>query len=332
MCARRCTLFTLLALAFPVVAETTPSGIPTAPASISKPLPESLEDLKEIQKQTRAVLEKAIPCTVGLRIGGASGSGVIVNKEGIILTAGHVSGDPGQKVDIILHDGKIIKGKTLGCNRGIDSGMIQITDKGEFPYLEMGKSADLKKGQWCIAIGHPNGYVKGRSPVVRLGRVVSIAKDGIDTDCTLVGGDSGGPLFDMEGKVIAIHSRIGSTLSNNTHVPVDTYQDTWERLVKGDAWGGGILGGGSRSNGAYLGVSPADNTKEAKIGSVTEGQPAEKAGMKVGDIITKFDGKDVKTYDEFVDMLNKKKPGDEVDVDLKRGTEKVTLKVKLGKR
>ena len=235
-------------------------------------------------------------------------------------------------MDIILHDGKIIKGKTLGCNRGIDSGMIQITDKGEFPYLEMGKSADLKKGQWCIAIGHPNGYVKGRSPVVRLGRVVSIAKDGIDTDCTLVGGDSGGPLFDMEGKVIAIHSRIGSTLSNNTHVPVDTYQDTWERLVKGDAWGGGILGGGSRSNGAYLGVSPADNTKEAKIGSVTEGQPAEKAGMKVGDIITKFDGKDVKTYDEFVDMLNKKKPGDEVDVDLKRGTEKVTLKVKLGKR
>jgi serine protease Do len=334
MCARICTIFTLMALALPVYAETTKSGIPTPGSAVTKPLPESVDDLKEIQKQTQAVLEKAIPCTVGLRIGGASGSGVIINKEGIVLTAGHVSGEPGQKVDIILADGKIIKGKTLGCNRGIDSGMIQITDKGDFPYLEMGKSSDLKRGQWCIAIGHPNGYIKGRTPVVRLGRILKIAKDGVETDCTLVGGDSGGPLFDMEGRVIAIHSRIGSTLTSNTHVPIDTYHETWDRLVKAESWGGTLFNGPPRqtSNGAYLGVSPARNSQEAQIEYVTEDSPAAKAGLRPGDIIKKFDGKDIKTYNDFVDLLNKKKPDDEVAVEVKRGDKMETIKVKLGKR
>ncbi len=333
MCARICTIFTFLSLVLPVYAEPT---IPSPPPALSKPLPESVEDLKAIQQQTRAVLEKAIPCTVGLRVGGASGSGVIINKEGMILTAGHVSADPGQRVDIILHDGKVIKGKTLGCNRSRDrdpsvkdSGLVQITDKGDWPFLEMGHSSKLKVGQWCIAIGHPNGYHKGRSPVVRLGRILSIDKDSVDTDCTLVGGDSGGPLFDMEGKVIAIHSRIGFTLHNNTHVPVDTYRDNWDRLAKGEAFG--TLFSGNRY-GVWLGVSPMRNAKDAKIEDITANSPAFKAGLKAGDIITKFDGKDIKNYEEFVELLNMKKPNDEVAVEVKRGNKLEIIKVKLGKR
>lgn len=328
------SLFTLLLVAgsaIPSFAEPNPSTIPTPTSAILKGLPESLDDLKEIQKQTRLVLDKVIPCTVGLRVGGASGSGVIINKEGIVLTAGHVSGKPGQEVGIILPDGKIIKGKTLGCNRGIDSGMIQITDKGDFPYVDMGNANDLKKGSWCIAVGHPNGYIRGRSPVVRLGRVLSNGKEAVSTDCALVGGDSGGPLFDMEGRVIGIHSRIGATLSDNIHVPVDTYRDTWDRLVKSEEWGG--RGFGQRPNDTpYLGVSPLDNSKEPKISAVTENSPASKAGLKVGDLIQKFDGKDIKTYDEFVELLGKKKIGDKVDIEVKRGAEVIVIKATLGRR
>src|SRR5205807_1727365 len=97
-------------------------------------------------------------------------------------------------------------------------------------------SADLKKGQWVITVGHPGGFRPDRSPPVRLGRVIESTKSLVRTDCTIVGGDSGGPLFDMTGKVVGIHSRIGAPLSANIHVPVDTYRDTWDRLVKGEVW------------------------------------------------------------------------------------------------
>src|SRR5262249_46582566 len=193
------------------------------PAVLDKVAPENIEELKAIQLQVRKVLEKAIPCTVGIRIGAAQGSGVIVSKDGYVLTAGHVSGTPGKDCTLVLPDGKTVKGKTLGVNRGIDSGMIKIVEEREWPFVEIGKSADLKAGQWCIATGHPGGYKNGRSPVVRVGRILTPGKSAITSDCTLVGGDSGGPLFDMSGRVIGIHSRIGGSITSNVHVPVDTY-------------------------------------------------------------------------------------------------------------
>src|SRR5262249_12626858 len=148
-------------------------------------------------------------------------------------------GTAGRPVTIIMPDGKRLKGETLGANRGIDSGMVKITDKGEWPYLEMGKSESLKRGQWCIAVGHPGGFRPGRPPVVRVGRVQDATKSLIRPDCTLVGGDSGGPLFDLDGRVIGIHSRISGSIAANIHVPVDTYRETFERLVKAEVWGGG---------------------------------------------------------------------------------------------
>src|SRR5437868_2304260 len=83
------------------------------PIVLDKPAPENIDDLKAIQKQVKAVLEKVVPCTVGLRIGQGSGSGVIISKDGYVLTAGHVSGKADREAVIILHDGRKLKGKTL---------------------------------------------------------------------------------------------------------------------------------------------------------------------------------------------------------------------------
>src|SRR5207248_6192434 len=131
------------------------------------------------------------------------------------------------------------------------SGLIKITENGKkWPFAEMSDSAKLKKGQWCLSLGHPGGFRRGRAPVVRLGRVLKFDTTLIQTDCTLVGGDSGGPLFDMEGKVIGIHSRIGGAITANVHVPADTYTETWDRLVKGEALGGGAF---ARATDARLG-------------------------------------------------------------------------------
>lgn len=322
-------IFTFTGLLLPAAEPPKKSESGLSPA-ISKPVPESIDDLKAIQTQTKKVLEKARSCTVGIQIGGASGSGVIVNKEGIVLTAGHVSGKPGQKCTVIMPDGEKLEGKSLGRNALVDSGMIQITGKGKWDFCEMGKSDGLKPGAWCIAIGHPNGFQKGRTPVVRLGRVLRMnrAPDAITTDCTLVGGDSGGPLFDMEGRVIGIHSRIGPTISSNVHVPINVYTSQWDRLLKGDE----IVPANSVSVSVYFGVARDEDSKECKLARVTEDSPAAKAGLLAGDVINKFDGKEVKTYDEMLSVLSKKKPGDEVEVIVSRNGEAKTLKVKLDKR
>jgi serine protease Do len=288
--------------------------------------PESVDELKALQKQVHEVLDKVLPCTVGVQIGAAQGSGVIVSKDGYVLTAGHVSAQPGRDVTLILRDGKKIKGKTLGNNRVIDSGMIKITDEGDWPFLEMGKSADLKRGQWVIAAGHPGGYRQGRTPPVRLGRVLDNNDGVIRTDCTLVGGDSGGPLFDLDGKVVGIHSRIGGTITSNMHVPVDTYRATWDRLAKSEVIGG------RDSNTAYLGIASDPDAKECKIKEVNADSPADKAGIKADDVITKLDGQKIENFDDLAKVLGKKKAGDKVDVEVKRGEEMLTLKVTLGKR
>src|SRR5215212_9733449 len=121
---------------------------------LEKPAPEGVNDLKALQAATKAVLKKSMPATVGLVIGQNAGSGVIVNEEGYILTAGHVSGEPGQEAIVLLPDGTRLKGKTLGRNDGIDSGMIKITSKppkgGKWPHAEMGDSTKVKKNQWVV--------------------------------------------------------------------------------------------------------------------------------------------------------------------------------------
>src|SRR5262249_1778852 len=158
----------------------------------------------------------------------------------------------------------------------------QITDEGEWPFVDLGKSEDLKPGQWCIACGHPGGYKKDRPPVVRLGRVLETSRSVIVTDCTLGGGDSGGPLFDLDGKVIGIHSRIGGPITANAHVPVDTYRSTWDRLVKSEVW-----------RGAWLGVHGDYDTKDCVVADVVASSPADKAGLKAEDVILRFDGQAV---------------------------------------
>ncbi len=296
-----------------------------APPALDKPVPQTVQDLRVIQDQVKKVVAKALPCTVAIRIGNAAGSGVLVSEDGLILTAGHISGEADRTVTVILSDGRRLKGKTLGSNQGIDSGMIRITDKGEWPFIEMGDSAKIKKGQWCIALGHPDGYKPGRTPVVRLGRVLYRSGRMIRTSCPLVGGDSGGPLFDLDGKVIGIHSRIGEGITFNIHVPADTYRDTWDRLVKGEVWGG-------RSNEPYIGVVLNADAKECRIAEVEKDSPAAKAGLRPDDVVVRFDKKKVADLEDLLTLIRKHKPGDEVPLEVRRGKEVLNLKVVVGKR
>jgi len=288
--------------------------------------PTSVADLKAMEKQVQEVVAKVRPMVVGVRVGAAQGSGVIISEDGYVLTAAHVNGKPDRDVLFVFPDGSTKRGKTLGVNRGVDSGLMKITDPGKYPFAPMGDSTKLTIGEWVIAIGHPNGYLRGRKPVVRLGRILTNRNNVLSTDCTLVGGDSGGPLFNSEGEVVAIHSRIGSPLTSNMHVPVNSYRDTWDRLADAEEWGSLDDGG------PYIGVQGDPSADRAVIASVYPGAPAEKAGIEEGDVIVSFAGEEVTDFASLASLVGKKSPGDKVKIEVLRDGEKIRLELKIGTR
>jgi len=297
--------------------------------------PSNVKDLEFLQKRVQDCLKKVDKAVVGIQIGSSAGSGVIISADGYVLTAGHVSGDPNRQASIIMPDGKRLRAKTLGWNKDIDSGLIKIEEKGDFPHVDVGESKLLKKGQWVVSIGHPGGFQPGRAPVVRVGRILERNASVIRTDCTLVGGDSGGPLFDLEGRVIGIHSRIGPLLNLNYHVPVDTYRDTWDRLVSAEIWGGNPLGSlfGQRDrNLPWLGIVPDQEKMGLRISEVVKGSPAEKAGIVVGDVLLKIAETELKTPDELTNQLRKRKIGQEIVLTVIRKGEELEIRVQLARR
>ncbi len=292
--------------------------------------PDSVADLQTLETAVKRQVKTILPYTVSVRIGGAQGSGVIVTEDGYVLTAAHVSGEPGRNVFIKLADGSEVRGKTLGVNRNTDAGLIKINGSKKWPHAEMGDSGQLKLGQWCLALGHPGGFQKGRPPVVRLGRIISQRATMIQTDCTLVGGDSGGPLFDLEGRVIGIHSRIGASTDWNFHVPVQSYQKNWERLASAEAWG--RQGGQPRGpRGPILGILGEDHKQGCRVIEIIPDLPAQQAGLKSDDVITLFEGKPVMGIMGLQKLVRAHKPGDVVRVEFLRGEKRTTKKITLSK-
>jgi serine protease Do len=315
-------------------AETTASpaaGEELAKANLDRLLkgspPMGLDDLRVMQDHVRKLTDQLMKCTVGVQVGQAQGSGVIISKDGYVLTAAHVAGKANKTVQFIMSDGRVLRGKTLGLNRTLDSGLMKINSKDEeFPFAEMGQSDQLKDNQWCLATGHPGGYQEDRKAVLRVGRVLLNQTDTITTDCTLVGGDSGGPLFDLSGKVVGINSRIAGHLNANMHVPVSTFKETWDRLAKGDEWG--YMPG----NKPFIGVKGDNSATTAKIASIEPNSPADKAKVQPGDIVVKVDDQEVQDFDALIRIISEHQPGDDVKLLVKRGEETVELSLEIGKK
>lgn len=304
--------------------------MPIASAELKKifdgEAPTSVDELRAMEQHQRELSSKVVNCTVGIVIGSSHGSGVIISADGYVLTAAHVAGAPNRRASVILPDGKTVSGRSLGLYRTLDAGLMKIDRSGPWPYAEIAKTEEVKAGQWCLATGHPGGFEEGRSPVVRIGRVLLKDRFAITTDCTLVGGDSGGPLFDMEGRVIGINSRIGRFLTTNMHVPIAAYLESWDRLVAGEAWGN-LPGRGS-----YLGVQGEPDSAQAVISRVLPGGPAELAGIQVGDVIVKFNQKSVTDFASLQTCVGDSQPGERATIVLLRKGERLQLDVEIGER
>lgn len=307
------------------------------PPSFSFSAEISASTLKETEEKVQEIARKTLPATVALIPGGparrfGTGTGVIVNEDGLILTAAHVSMEMNEKVTVIFPDGKRAKGKVLGMDYSRDAGMVQITEKGKkYPFVELGDDRLLEKNDWTIALGHAGGFQSDRTPPVRLGRVIqNNAKRFLMTDSALIGGDSGGPLFDIDGKLIGIHSNIGFSLMQNNHVPISTFMENWDRLLKGERWGGfdGLVKNPDRP---VIGAEVADPAEGsgALIGDIIPKSPAEKAGLQKGDIVIKADDLEVGNRDSLLAVIRQRKAGDELNLVVKRDDTEKKVKIKL---
>lgn len=203
----------------------------------AKATPESADDLRVLEKAASAVAEKALPCTVGIQVGNNFGSGVVVSEDGLVLTAAHVTARPGRRATIRFSDGTTVAGRTLGMNIEADGALIQITEERKWPFAKLVSLDDYPRpGDWCIATGHPGGFDENRTPPIRLGRVIDVNQYILRTDCTINSGDSGGPLFDIEGRVIGIHSRISEENTVNLHGPVLEFLESWKQMKAGEIY------------------------------------------------------------------------------------------------
>jgi serine protease Do len=224
--------------------------------------------------------------------------------------------------------------------------------------VPIGSSAAVREGQFCLATGHPGGYETSRPPVLRWGRILKTQTSAILTDCTLVGGDSGGPLFNLDGQVIGIHSRIGKNLTINVHVPIDPFRESWDRLAQGDVWGLLDEGepssapadepesprrrsaakpstdpppGSPRAAAPWLGVVDDPNADGVRLQRVVEDSPAAAAGLLAGDVILRVDQRAIESFAALQAEVRRRKPGEEMLIELQRGEQIYELPVRLGK-
>ncbi len=287
---------------------------------------DSLTVLKAREARVQALVERVQPTVVCIRNPEqtGTGSGVIINAKGLILTAAHVTQATGKKLAIIFPDGKQVTGTALGANCGSDAGLAQIDAEGDYPFAEMGDSNLVKLGDWCVALGHPGGFVAERKPPVRMGRVWQRdAEGGLVTDCTLIGGDSGGPLFDLEGKVIGIHASINAAAEHNRHISVDAFKGDWDDLLVAQKVWGDLRMGGQDPQRPKLGMTfdREKTTGGVSIIDVLADSGAAKLGLKEGDVITKFNGSEIPNYWALMRELSDHKPGEIIKIETRRGEE-----------
>jgi len=293
-------------------------------------------DLAALEAKVKSVALQTMPATIALlsEDTNSSGSGVLVSADGLIYTAAHVV-QGAKEMFVIFPNGEQVTGKVLGANYSKDIAMVKVKGKGPFPFVKLGDSKPLRAGDWLVALGHSTGFDATRTPPVRFGRVISEGPGNfLTTDCTLIGGDSGGPLFDLDGKLVGIHSSIGKDRENNNHAGIDGFKSDRNRMLSGKTWGALTLNPFANPEMPVLGIAMGmqPEQKGVMVEGVVEGSPSAIAGMKNGDVIVALDNITIHDGGELLQLLAKREAGDEVKIDLLRDDKTLSTTVKLMRR
>lgn len=300
-----------------------PSAVAQAASSTHSPEEETVIN---VSKQVR-------PAVVNIKREGATGSGVVIRREGVILTNAHVV-DTAKQVEVQLWDGRKLPGTVAGVDPTVDIAVIKVPAK-DLTAAQIADSDQIEVGQTAIAIGNPMGL----QGTVTTGVVSAVNRQRgpddfvgfVQTDAAINPGNSGGPLLDSTGRVVGINTWIiGRATGLGFAVPINVAKDVANQVLNQ---------GGIRR--AVIGIIPNSVTPEvaakmklsvdsgAVIAEMTEGSPAARAGLKDGDVITAIDGGKVENAGDLRRVLRNHKPGDTVSLTIVRGAEKRTVKVQL---
>ncbi|MDO4791001.1 MAG: trypsin-like peptidase domain-containing protein [Buchananella hordeovulneris] len=327
-----------------------------APAANVAPVVTSAGEAPNWQAVQAAVGNSVVSIELRSETGGSSGSGVIIDKEGHIVTNHHVvAGAPDGKVSVALADGRIYGGKVVGSDSATDLAVVKLENApADLAVATLGTSQELYVGQSVAAIGNPLGYASTMTTgiISALDRPVSTEQEqatgdassafsvtnAIQIDASINPGNSGGPLFDAAGRVIGINSSIATVSATEERagsiglgfaIPVDLV-----KLIVDQ-----IMGAGGVQH-AFLGVSLGDAQVEidgagylgAEVKEVTPASAAEEAGVKAGDVILSFNGKKISSVEGLMASVREVPVGAKVELELLRGTERVKLSATLKTR
>ena len=268
----------------------------------------------------------------------AQGSGFIVSEDGYILTNNHLIKDSA-KITVMLNNEKEYEAKLIGTDPNTDVAVIKIDAK-NLPSLKLGNSDELEVGQWVAAIGNPFGLqasmtsgivsAKGRSNLD-----LTPTEDYIQTDAAINRGNSGGPLLNMKGEVIGINTAIASNTGGymgiGFAIPSNIAKQIMEQLIATGSVTRGFLGVALQRIDQDLATAfNLDKPEGGLIADVTKGSPAEKAGLKQGDIILKYNGNVVDNISQFRNSIALTTPGTSVKLTVLRGKETLPISLVVG--
>jgi S1-C subfamily serine protease len=297
---------------------TTSSG--TAPAP---PLDNSLEP-------AAAAAKALMPAVVQLSTQQGLGSGFIFDSAGHILTAAHVT-DGATVVEVQLADGSTLQGTVVGSDPNTDVSVVKIDPFDGMPVASLALNDPPVVGQTVLAIGSPFGLDQTVTEgiVSSVGRPVEVGNGVVamlQTDASINHGNSGGALADLDGRVMGINDQIASSSGDNAGVgfaiPIDIAYDVAQRIINGQSLDVG-----------YLGVTTGENSGSqpgALVTQVQPGSPAEKAGLKDGDVVYQIGDQAIRNYIELQAQVRQHRPGDTVQLQVHRNGDDVTVKVTLG--
>jgi serine protease Do len=266
----------------------------------------------------------------------SQGSGVIVDKSGIVLTNNHLIENAGE-IEVGLSDKRKLKAKVLGRDPKTDLAVLKIEADGEFPTAELGDSDRLRVGQWAIAVGNPFGLdrtvtVGIISATGRQDLRVTTYESFIQTDAAINPGNSGGPLVSLDGKVIGINTAIVSVGQGiGFAIPASMVRRVMPQLVAMGRVTRGWLG--IRIQPLTADLAPSFGVKEGDgvlVADVMPGSPAEAGGLKSGDVILEVEGQKTAEVPDLQKIVADTEPGKAARVAVLRDGRRETLSVKIG--
>jgi len=265
------------------------------------------------------------------------GSGFIISTDGYILTNAHVV-DGADEITVRLTDKREFKAKVIGADKRTDVALIRIDANG-LPVVKLGDPNKLKVGEWVLAIGSPFGFDNTVTAGIVSGKARSLPQENlvpfIQTDAAVNPGNSGGPLFNLRGEVVGINSQIysrtGGYMGLSFAIPIDIALDVQSQLRSTGRVSRGRIGVVIQEVTRELADSFGLATPHgALVNAVERGGPADKAGVKVSDIIIAFDGKNVASSSELPRIVGATRPGSVVSMQVWRKGETRDLTVTVG--